>query len=260
MGGGSKQAGPLGAAEPGIDPRGPIGLAEGSDAAQALPPAVPEYKDTSAKKAYSWLEGKAQILLCRIKEPKPDFTWTLKKIRQETGKPDQLGFTDCAYESELVSNPKAEEAGYFCARAKLTTIVIRLPKELDVSDAQVQAAERKKEEDLVKRLKALQACRAHLLTHELMHVQKAWDSLSDVSHGWETKLGTLGRGTTVTAKHIETALDEGDANGPTKIAESGVKWDGDDLGPLRTRFRGEHIFVNDGDGGTFDYIEQAGGG
>ena len=39
-----------------------------------------------------------------------------------------------------------------------------------------------------------------------------------------------------------------------------TKWDSDDLGPLRSRCRGEHIFVDKGEDATFDYIEPAGGG
>ena len=210
MGGGKKDAGVLGAGEPAVDPRGPTGLKAGSDAAQALPPPVAEYKDTAEKKAYSWLEGKAQIVLCRIATPKPDFTWTLKKIRQETKDGNQLGFTDCTFESQLVSNPKAEGAGYFSGRAALKTVVIRIPKELNVTDAQLKTAEGKKDnEKEVKALKAKRACRDFLITHELAHVDKAWGSLSDSSLGWDTKLGTLAAGTAVTAKHITDALDRG---------------------------------------------------
>lgn len=260
MGGGVKQAGPLGAGEPAVDPRGPAGLAAGSDAAQALPPPVAEYKDTADRKAYSWQGGRAQLVLCRITAPKPDFSWTLKQIRKETADENQLGFTDCSFESELVSNSKAEAAGYFCGRAALRTTVIRIPKELNVTDAQIAAAAARKDEQLKKKLKALKACRDHLVTHELTHVDKAWDSLSDVNLGWKKSLGALGEGATVTAKHIEDALDEGDAKGPTKIAESARKWDEDDLGPLRGRFRAEHIFINKGEDATFDYIEPAGGG
>lgn len=259
MGGGTKQAGPVGAKEPAVDPRGPVGLNAGANAAQALPPAVAEYKDTSAKKPYSWAGDKAQLLLCRIKEPKPDYSWSLKKIRKETGNGDQLGFTDCSFESELVSNPKAEAAGYFSGRAKLTTTAIRIPKELNVTDAQIKAAEGKKDEALTKKLKALKACHDHLVAHELKHVEKAWDSLSEVSLGWELKLGSLSSSSTVTADNISKALDEGDAKGPTKIAESAKKWDDDDLGPLRSRMRAEHIFINKGEDATFDYVEPAGG-
>jgi hypothetical protein len=261
MGKGERQAGVLGAGEPAIDPRGPVGLNAGSNAAQALPPPVAEFKDTSDKRPYSWLEGKAQLLLCRVASPKPDFSWTLKKIRQETKDKNQLGFTDCSFESENVANPKAEAAGYFAGRSALKVTAIRIPKELNVTDAQVKTAEGKKDNEAeVKRLKALQACRDHLVTHELKHVEKAWDSLSNVSLGWELKLGTLGEGTTVTEKHISDALDEGDKNGPTKIAASATKWDTDDLGPLRSRFRAEHIFLDPGEDATFDYVEPKEGG
>lgn len=256
MGGGASQAGPLGAVEIAIDPRGPVGLAEGSNAAQALPPPVADYKDTSDRKAYSWAGGKAQIVLCRLKAPQPDFSWTLKQIRNETADGSQLGFTDCSFESELVSNPKAEEAGYFCGRAALRTSAIRIPKELDVTDAQIRAAEARKDVPATKRLKALRACRDHLVTHELTHIDKAWDSLSEMTLGWQRKLGALGEGATVTATVIEGALDEGDANGPTKIAESAKKWDEDDLGLLRGRFRAQNIFIYDGEDATFDYIER----
>lgn len=254
MGGGAKR-GVLGAAAIAIDPRGPAGLAAGSNAAQALPPPVADYKDTSERKAYSWAGGKAQIVLCRVKAPKPDFSWTLKQIRKETADGNQLGYTDCSFESELVSNQKAEAAGYFCGRAALRTSVIRIPKELDVTDAQIRAAEARKDVPATKRLKALKACRDYLVTHELAHIDKAWDSLSDMTLGWQKKLGALGESATVTEKVIEGALDEGDANGPTKIAESAKKWDEDDLGPLRGRFRAEHIFINQGEDATFDYIE-----
>ena len=261
MAGGNRNAGPLGVGEPVGNPRGPVGLAAGSNAAQALPPAVPEYKETADKKAYSWMGGKAQLLLCRVTAPKPDFTWTLRKIREETKDPNQLGFTDCTFESELVSNPKAEEAGYFSGRSALKTTVIRIPKELDVTDAQIKAAEAKKDKpEEAKRLKALRACRDHLVSHELAHVDKAWDSLSEMSLGWEKKLGTLAEGTAVTAKHIEAAIDEGGANAPTKILAAATTWDSDDLGALRGRFRAEHIFINSGEAATFDYIEPKEGG
>ncbi|MBK9090573.1 MAG: hypothetical protein IPL90_16595 [Holophagales bacterium] len=193
-----------------------------------------EYKDTTDKKAYSWLGGKAQLLLCRVAAPKPDFSWTLRKIREETKDANQLGFTDSTFESALVSNPKAEAAGYFSGRAALKTTVIRIPKELDVTDAQIKAAEAKKDKpEAAKRLKALRACRDHLVAHELAHIDKAWDSLSEMSLGWEKKLGTLAEGTAVTTKHIEAALDEGDANAPTKIVAAATKWDSDDLGASR---------------------------
>ena len=261
MAGGNKNAGPMGVGEPAGNARGPVGLDAGSNAAQALPPAVPEYKDTTDKKAYSWLGGRAQILLCRVSAPKPDFSWTLRKIREETKDGNQLGFTDSAFESALVSNPKAEAAGYFSGKAALKTTVIRIPKELDVTDAQIKAAEAKKDKpEAAKRLKALRACRDHLVAHELAHIDKAWDSLSEMSLGWEKKLGTLAEGTAVTTKHIEAALDEGDANAPTKIMAAATKWDSDDLGALRGRFRAEHIFINSGEGATFDYIEPKEGG
>jgi hypothetical protein len=255
MGKGDKQAGPAGLGDAPSGQRGPTGLKAGSDAAQALPPAVAEYKDTVEKKPYSWLEGKLQIVLCRVKMPKPDFSWTLKKIREETGNADQLGFTDCSFESDHVSIPKAESAGYFSAHAALKTVVMRLPKELDVTDAQIKLAETQKNEAKVKELKAKKACRDHLVAHEEKHVQKAWDALSSTSLGWDLKLGTLSSDTAATKEHLTKALDEGDAKGPTKIAEASKKWDDDDLGPLRSRMRAEHIFVNSGKDATFDYIE-----
>lgn len=261
MGGGSREPGPLGATEPALGTRGPEGLQAGSNAAQALPPKVPEFTNTVDRRAYDWAAGKAQLLLCRISTPNPDFTWTLKKIRQETKNPGQLGFTDASFVSEVASNPKAEQAGYFSGRSALKTIVIRIPKELNVTDAQIAAAEAKKDNAAeVKRLKALRACRDHILAHERAHVDKAWDSLSDFTLGWRKQLGALSDDATVTAKHISDALDEGDRNAPTKIAESATKWDDDDLGPLRSRCRGEHIFVNNGEDATFDYVEPAGGG
>lgn len=256
MGGGSKRIGPLGSARHSTDSRGPLGLSAGSNAAQALPPAVAEYADTTEKEVLSWLGGRAQILLCRIAAPRPDFTWTLERIRQETKRDNQLGFTDCAFASELVPNPKAEEAGYFSARAALRTIVIRIPKELNVSDAQVQAAELKKDEPLRRRLAALQACRDLLVEHELKHIEKAWGSLGEVSLGWYKRLGQLREGTTVTAELLERALDDGDSVAPSLIENSAIKWDDDDLGLLTGRFGGLHVFVSKGEKGTFDYIER----
>ena len=156
---------------------------------------------------------------------------------------------------------ESRSGGLFSGRGALRTTAIRIPKELNITDAQIKAAEAKTDKPLeAKRLKALKACRDFLVTHELAHIDKAWDSLSEVSLGWEKKLGTLASDTTVTAKHIEDALTESDTNAPTKIAASAKKWDDDDLGPLRTRFRGEHIFLNKGEDATFDYIEPAGGG
>jgi len=255
MGKGDRQPGPAGLDGEASGQRGPTGLQAGSNAGQALPPAVAEYKDTVEKKAYSYAGGKAQILLCRVKTPAPDYTWTLKKIRTETGKPDQLGYTDCTFESDHVSNPKAEEAGYFSAHAALKTVVIRLPKELNVTDAQIKAAEAQKNDLKVKELKAKKACRDHLLAHEEKHIEKAWDALSDASLGWYLKLGLLSSDATVTKAQMTKALDDGDAKGPTKIAEASKKWDEDDLGPLRSRMRAEHIFVDNGENATFDYVE-----
>ena len=221
---------------------------------------MPDYKDTSDRRLYQFAGGKAQMLLCRTKEPKPDFSWTLKKIRKETGNPDQLGFTDVQFESETVSIPKAEDAGYFSGRAAMKTVAIRIPKELDVTDAQVKAAEARKDGAATKRLKALQACRDHVVTHELKHVEKDWDSLSEMTLGWQTKLGSLTKDSTVTQKHIEDAVDGGPATATPKMTATATKWDGDDLGPLRTRMRAEHIFVKSGEDATFDYVEPAGGG
>jgi hypothetical protein len=261
MGSGTKQAGPLGAGEPVVDPRGPVGLAAGSNAAQALPPAVADYQNTVDRKAYSWLQGKAQLLLCRVAAPAPNFSWTLRKIRQETKDGNQLGFTDSTFESALVSNPKAEAAGYFSGRAALKTTVIRIPKELDVTDAQIKAAEARKDKpEEAKRLRALRACRDHLVAHELAHIDKAWDSLSEMTLGWEKKLGTLAEGTEVTMKLMEAAIDEGAANAPAKIMAAAAKWDSDDLVALRGRFRAEHIFIDSGEDGTFDYVEPKEGG
>jgi len=257
MGGGSKQAGPLGADAPADDQRGPTGLQAGANAAQALPPTIAEYKDTAEKKTYSYKGGKAQILLCRLATPTPDASWSLKKIRVDTKNNAQLGFTDCTFVSEVVSNPKAEAAGYFSARGALKTLKIRIPKELNITDAQIQAAEAKKDVPLTKKLKAFKACRDLLVTHELKHVAEAWAALSDVTLGYELKLGTLGESTDVTKDHMTKAVDDGIAKAPAAIEKSAKDWDNKDLDLLRQAFRGQHVFIDPGDDKEFLYVEPA---
>lgn len=254
MGKGDRQAGVLGAGEPAVRPRGPEGLDTGSKAAQALPPPVPEVKGTVAKRPYAWRDGKAQILFCRLGTPAPDYSWSLKKIRQDTKRASQLGFTDCAFESETVSIPKAEEAGYFSGRAALRTIAIHLPKELNVTNDQISAAEKAKNDALVKQLKAFQACRDLILAHELKHVDEAWATLSDQTLGWNLKLSGSGE---VTQKLMIEAIDEGASNGPTQIKNSADTFDGNDLGPLRSACRDKHVFIDDGENSKFLYVEPA---
>lgn len=254
MGGGAKEAGPLGAGSPADDPRGPEGLDAGSKAAQALPPPVPEAKNAVDKRLYSWKEGKAQILFCRLAAPRPDATWTINKIRTHTGQAGQLGFTDIAFEAETVWIPKAEDAGYFSARAILKTIAIHLPKELDVSEAQIQAAERAKDAALVDELKAFKAAKDLILAHELKHIDEAWATLSDQTLGWNKVLGGTAEST---AKLMRDAIDESGDNGPKKITESADAFDHDDLGPLSTSLRAVGVKIGEGADKKFFYVKPA---
>ena len=254
MGGGAKQAGPLGAGSPAVDPRGPEGLDAGSKAAQALPPQVPEAKGTVDKRLDSWKEGKAQILFCRLTTPGADTAWTINQIRTHTGKAGQLGFTDIAFEAETVSMPKAEDAGYFSGRAILKTIAIHLPKELDVSDAQIRAAENSKDAARVEELKAFRAAKDLILAHELKHIDEAWATLSDQTLGWNKILDGTAEST---YELMCKAIDESGTNGPTKITESADTFDGNDLGPLTTALRAVGVRIDEGADKKFFYVRPA---
>lgn len=252
MGGGTKKAGPLGGEAPAVDVRGPVGLQAGSNAAQALPPDVPEPKDTADRRLYSYKEGKVQILFCRLAAPKPDWSWSIKKIRTDTKNPGQLGYTDISFDAAAVSIPKAETAGYFSGRAILKPITIRLPSELNVSDAQIAAAEQAKKPERVTELKAFKAAGALILKHELKHIDEAWAALTDMTLGWNKKLS----GTSdASAKLLKEALDDSRTAAPGKITASATTFDNNDLGNLSSDMKAVGVRIDNGADKPFFYLK-----
>ena len=224
----------------------------------------PTYKDTADKKAYSWLGGKAQLLLCRVTAPKPDFSWTLRKIREETKDANQLGFTDCHLRVGARLEPEGGGGRLLLGPGS--------PARRPSSGSRKSSTSRMPRSRRPKRRRTSPKRRSGSRLSG-----PAGTSSSRTSWHTSTRPGTrsarsrsVGRRSSGRSprtrrsptKHIGGRdRPRAHTNAPTKILAAATKWDSDDLGALRAPLqRPSTSSSNSGEDGTFDYIEPKGGG
>ena len=221
--------------EPAVEPGGPVGLHEGSHAAQALPRPSPRPRTRrTSGPTPGGREGADPLLpASRLRSRTPR-----GRSRRSGRRPGTRGSSVTPTSSSRRTRVDPEGRGSrVLLRARILKTVAIPPERARRHGRPDQGRRgRRPRPSWSQDAEGQQGVPRLSSPHEDTHIDEAWDSLSDPSLGWS---GSSERGASRVTKPLRRR-----SRGRRRAREdrgAAKKWDDDDLGPLRTRCAPAHL-------------------
>ncbi len=226
--------------------RGPVGLADGDQAAQGPPPlaAPPNVLDS---RTFSYFDDQVRILVCLMAHVAPT-RLSLREIRaalKNAGDPyfdRALGNTTAGFRTGDVRETKVSGMSWFTAVARLQASRVLLPGELWFDDARIEAEKDPKKKQ---KLRHFRAAYEDILLHERKHMTEAFEALGDQPLGYYSAFGSYGSRLPDRAR-FESVVRSADTSAPGLIVSSANAWDALDLDLLTPRLSSHGVRIDNG--------------